>query len=285
MERELSAGAYLLAVDTWSTEQGESWPGGFVLSIEAFANGVWYEVALGEGLSWRHQRRRGGPLDDQSLDVLEVDPTRWELAPIRHDGCERVPDVALDLGALGAINAAFFEFDGVCTAKDMIRRDGVTEATNQKDDPQRTMVWNDGEAPSFAWVDLGADHTEHDNAVGGWPSLVTDSAVLAEPARTDSFHTARHPRSALAVTADGTLLLATADGRTAHGDGMTIEEWAGTLRDLGAVHAINVDGGGSSTLVAAGCSLEGTVNHPSDGGGDDHSGARWVSDGVYVLER
>jgi hypothetical protein len=58
----------------------------------------------------------------------------------------------------------------------------------------------------------------------------------------------RHPRAALAVTDHGLLLVA-CDGRTDHDAGMTLSELASTLVELGAVDALNLDGGGSTSLV------------------------------------
>jgi len=279
----VDAGDYLLVVDTWSNSSGDISPGGYTLAVEAFADGVWSDVEVSPGVVWSHLRERGGPRDDQSVDVVSFDPTLFEVAPVRHEGCEKVPNVAEDLGAIAAVNTAFFEFDGVCSSLDMVRRDATTYATNRKADPQRTLVWDDGGSPEWRWIPEEEDHLDHDNAIGGWPSLVSDGVVLLEPAGTDSFHTSRHPRAAVAIRDDGHLFIATADGRSVQGDGMTTAEWAEQLVELGAIDAINVDGGGSATLTVAGCSLEGTVNHPSDGGGDDHGGARSVSAGLYLL--
>ena len=57
---------------------------------------------------------------------------------------------------------------------------------------------------------------------------------------------------------------------------MTLEELASVLIELGAVEAINLDGGGSTTLVVKGRIL----NHPSD-----PTGERPVSDAILVRPR
>jgi putative cell wall-binding protein len=63
----------------------------------------------------------------------------------------------------------------------------------------------------------------------------------------------RHPRSAVARTADGELLLVTVDGRQpGYSSGMTIAELADFLIGLGAVDALSLDGGGSSQFVVEG---------------------------------
>ncbi len=68
-----------------------------------------------------------------------------------------------------------------------------------------------------------------------------------------------HPRSALGFN-DDRLFLIVVDGRQAeYSIGMTFYEMAGFLRDLGVKHAINFDGGSSSTFWGLG----GVVNRPS----------------------
>jgi len=63
--------------------------------------------------------------------------------------------------------------------------------------------------------------------------------------------TARHPRSAVGLSADGnTLLLVAVDGRQeGHSRGATLAELGELLKSLGATDALNLDGGGSTALV------------------------------------
>ncbi|MGZ4250996.1 MAG: phosphodiester glycosidase family protein [Solirubrobacteraceae bacterium] len=58
----------------------------------------------------------------------------------------------------------------------------------------------------------------------------------------------RYPRAALALTPDRLLAVA-CDGRTGRDAGMTLPELADALVDLGATDALNLDGGGSATLI------------------------------------
>jgi hypothetical protein len=61
----------------------------------------------------------------------------------------------------------------------------------------------------------------------------------------------RYPRAALGL-APGRLLAVACDGRDPGDAGLTLAELAGALVDLGAHTAINLDGGGSTSLVCAG---------------------------------
>ena len=72
----------------------------------------------------------------------------------------------------------------------------------------------------------------------------------------------RAPRSAVGITKKGNFVLAVVDGRSSESHGCTLTEWANLLREYGCYEAINLDGGGSSAIVAQGKLL----NSPSDGG-------------------
>ncbi|RSM38341.1 hypothetical protein DMA12_33505 [Amycolatopsis balhimycina DSM 5908] len=100
-------------------------------------------------------------------------------------------------------------------------------------------------------------------AVGGNEVLLRDGVV--QPVD----DVAMHPRTAVGFSADGTKLwLATVDGRQSDSRGMTELELARHLKSLGADDAINLDGGGSSTLLARneGEAAPSVRNSPSDGG-------------------
>ena len=71
----------------------------------------------------------------------------------------------------------------------------------------------------------------------------------------------RAPRTAVGVKRDGTILLLVVDGRSFASSGMTLNELAQYFLRLGAINAVNFDGGGSSAMVVDGR----LVNKPSDG--------------------
>lgn len=97
--------------------------------------------------------------------------------------------------------------------------------------------------------------------VSGHPTLLVGGA--ARDNNGDSLCTARHPRTVLGLSADKQkLFLAVVDGRATSRIGMTCDELATLLKGLGASDAVNLDGGGSSTMWVSGT---GVVNYPSDG--------------------
>jgi exopolysaccharide biosynthesis protein len=92
-----------------------------------------------------------------------------------------------------------------------------------------------------------------------------------------TFAVDRHPRTAIAKLASGKLLLVTVDGRQPGiSAGMSLYMLADLLLELGAVEAMNLDGGGSTTMVIQ----NKIVNKPSD-----QTGERPVSDAVLVFPR
>jgi Phosphodiester glycosidase/FlgD Ig-like domain len=100
-------------------------------------------------------------------------------------------------------------------------------------------------------------------ALGGGPTLVRNGRVVRQSGQGfSSGHThVRHPRTAVGQLANGRLLFVVADGRSSQSFGLTTRALATIMANRGAVTAISLDGGGSSTIA-----FEGRVlNIPSDG--------------------
>jgi hypothetical protein len=94
---------------------------------------------------------------------------------------------------------------------------------------------------------------------------------------TAGFAETRHPRTLIGTHPDGSAWLVTVDGRQpALSNGMTLRELRDLSRRIGLTNALNLDGGGSTTMWAAGK----IMNSPSD-----VSGPRKVSDAILVMRR
>jgi hypothetical protein len=105
---------------------------------------------------------------------------------------------------------------------------------------------------------------------------VFDSTAIIKSERlASSFLTTRHPRTFIGFDRDTTkLFLCTVDGRQELSLGMNFQEMADFLLSIGAWNAINLDGGGSTTLVVEGQ----IVNSPSD-----RTGERPVANTLQVI--
>jgi hypothetical protein len=116
--------------------------------------------------------------------------------------------------------------------------------------------------------------------VTGGPRLLRGGEIDINPARervSVEFSETWHPRTALALLNDGKILLVTVDGRQpALSAGMPLEMLARLLLEFGAREGLNLDGGGSTTMVVQGK----IVNSPSD-----RTGERPVSDAILLFPR
>ena len=121
--------------------------------------------------------------------------------------------------------------------------------------------------------------------VNGGPLLVKDGREDITPQHDGMVHPGnpgfaygwvvkRNPRTIAGVDAQGRTVLVTVDGRSTDDLGLSIPEAADVARSLGLVDAINLDGGGSTTMVLRGE----LISRPSDG-----SGERPVGDALLVL--
>lgn len=93
-------------------------------------------------------------------------------------------------------------------------------------------------------------------AVGGGPRLLANGQLAidaAEDGFDPSFVEFPNPRTAVGLSADGTkMYIVTVDGRQAISRGVSLDDLALTLQRYGAVDAMNLDGGGSTTMAVAG---------------------------------
>lgn len=114
-------------------------------------------------------------------------------------------------------------------------------------------------------VAIGPDQ-DVDMGVQGSDQILTNGEVMAM--NDDSLVKTSHPRTAIGVSKDGSKVYAIVlDGRSANSHGMTLPELGQLFKDLGAYNAVNLDGGGSSAMIARAAGDDGPAvwNTPSDG--------------------
>ena len=113
------------------------------------------------------------------------------------------------------------------------------------------------------------------SALGGGPRLVANGiAEVAQEGFRSDVTQGLGPRTAIGLDSEGRYIIVVADGRRPnYSTGLTLLELAYTLQKLGAVDAVNLDGGGSTAM-----SLRGRlINRPSDGS------ERSVSNALLVM--
>lgn len=190
----------------------------------------------------------------------------------------KVSDYAKKVSAIAAINGDYFDdhFNpvgftiGPCgpwtNTKDM-KREIVLQIANQRG-MLRKRAELDDDPPDPV-----------DAAISGWPFIVAGCKALGptELPGSDAFTRSPHPRTALGVSSDGTMLyFVVADGRRTGIPGLTLAELAAFMSDkLGVCSAMNLDGGGSAAMWVS----DKIVNRPSDGV------ERGVGDHIAVILR
>ncbi len=122
-------------------------------------------------------------------------------------------------------------------------------------------------------------YTGCDWVLGGYDILVNGGTVGAS-FHTDNSGNANAPRTIFGFKADGTGFICCIDGRQAgYSVGITVEKEAELAKALGAVYALELDGGGSTTMVIRQDDTLTLRNKPSDGS------MRRVSNAIMLVEK
>jgi hypothetical protein len=235
------------------------------------------------------------PAGPWAIHALDVDLARCNTAVAvkgapgaegRTKTSELLRDLAATRDVVGGVNADFFLFTppGVPTGAMVIAGRVITPPSNRPVFAMdsagvphiTTFRLRDFDSlavgdPRLAQASLLPFHPLE--AVGGRPVMTRDSVIVVIPDANGqpSFINTRHPRTAVGISNNGKrLLLVVVDGRQAgYSDGMSLPELATLMLALGARDAINLDGGGSTTLVYADSTRAMQIaNRPSDPTGE-----------------
>ncbi len=157
-----------------------------------------------------------------------------------------------------------------CFESSLARNEGlVLSAIPGSDEANRLLALTPGSTFTITWTFGWANVYD---AIGGVPLLVAESQDVVGDCTGSVCR--RNPRTGVGVTPDGKVLLVVVDGRQPKWSvGATMHEFAEIFLRLGASSALNLDGGGSTTMVVRG----NVVNRVSDGG------ERSVSTALLVL--
>lgn len=258
----------------------------------AIVNAWWQaqKIAPKTKLITHHFNQKDLFLANQYISYIEI--KRKGNAPIFAFGNEvkvkkTTSTFGKELGAIAAINGTFFDVANGGSV-DFIKINGVVIKQNVLDKngkrarhQQTAIVIDDkGKLALKKWDNTPNwenNLTEKDIMLSG-PLLIFDRKIAELD--TSSFTKSRHPRTAIGIKENGKVILLTVDGRQENSAGMSLYELTQTMRWLGCVSAINLDGGGSTTLWVK----EGVVNYPSDNKKWDHEGERKVAN-VVILKK
>lgn len=234
----------------------------------------------------------------QTISVIRFSPADFSLKPILSQEVTKVSDTAKRHNADYAINACYW---AVSTGKatTMIKSDGVVLSTTYSSWYPRVngllyMYYNKIEiVQSYDYPDYKGLIEDCDNVIACGPVLLDDGERISYDHVTESeeesmqskipFFIERHPRSVIGRDAKGNVYLVVVDGRAeGNAEGMTIAELTKVCAWLGMSEAMNLDGGGSSTLWSR---EQGVINHPCDNKKFDHEGERKVLSTIIVKRK
>lgn len=253
----------------------------------AIINAKWETKEIGKGITLKQTiipQLYGVP---QSISIIEIDKNKNLGIGITEYG-EIVSKSAVKFNAKAAINGSFFNVKrnhSTCFLKVYTE---VIDSTNVRIFEDRitgAVHVNNGKIKIIPWS------SKIENSYKGKKGVVLSSGPLmmldGEYSSFDNcnkvFVETKHPRSALCITKDKKVIFVAIDGRhNNNAGGINLLELRHFLKIIGAKDAINLDGGGSTTLWAKGMPYNGVVNYPSDNKKFDHYGEREVANIIYV---
>lgn len=169
-------------------------------------------------------------------------------------GASRVTEVVLTAGVVTSVSA---------TPGSGPIAEGTQVLLGREAGADALAALTPGTAVAVSYRPRSSDGQPLTTAIGGNVWLLRDGEISAEAAVD-----ADNPRTAVGFDATGTrMFLLTVDGRQADSHGLTLRDLAVMMRRLGAHDALNLDGGGSSTMLARepGAAEPQIENAPSDG--------------------
>lgn len=201
---------------------------------------------------------------EQQLYRMDINPRLFYLQPIQPTKRQKVKRMGKKNGATAAINGGYFiTKTHKAIASYFLKIDntiarytnGWGEAAIAMDSTKALTFIN--QLSQIATQDP-TWHRPYPNVLSAGPMLICDGRqLILSPQKQDK----RHPRTVIGIQSDSTITLLVVDGRQRGAEGMTRVELAWTCRVLGMKEALNLDGGGSSTMWSQ---RQRNINHPSD---------------------
>ena len=238
-----------------------------------FVNAKWNKEKVAKGIEWYQYHFTGEEKifdAEEFVNVLVVDQKkakrRFALTALEGK-LRRTSQAALDSGAIVAINGSFYNtrppYNSVCYLK--INGEVIFERSGKMGDRDGGAVLIDdrgrvsveqGDPDDPQWVSTRTEPS----IIGSGPMMLQDGQRI--DMGTGAFVTLRHPRTAIG-TSGNKVYLVTVDGRSKGNSlGVNLNELANILKWLGAENALNLDGGGSTTMYIEGQPENGIVNRP-----------------------
>lgn len=249
----------------------------------------WTENQVAKGLTWKHVHTEALFGSRQNLNLLEIDPRKRPFSLAwSPDTLVATSTFASKASAIAAINAGFFDTrkGGSVT---LLKVNGkLINQSNEKHVQDKSEILRGalviGKRKNTRIEAAGPDSLyfskKYKNVLLTGPLLLVGGEPVKLAKR--AFNDNRHPRTCACVTDKGKILLLTADGRTEQAYGLSLPELTELMKRLGCRDAVNLDGGGSTTMWISGQPFNGIVNMPCDNKLFDHLGERKVANAILI---
>ncbi|MFN6064994.1 MAG: phosphodiester glycosidase family protein, partial [Bacteroidota bacterium] len=226
---------------------------------------------------------------DQYILILKAKLTKYRLdLAFAKDSLIKTSDFAKQTNALAAINGGFFDMKAGGSVS-LLVSDGQVIHENK---PNVLSIDNEMGANALVIYENGKSEILPTEGANRIPMLknVEDALVTGPLLLNNSqinilqkrpFNDLKHPRSAICIGKKEIWLIAV-DGRHKEATGLNLNELSQFLLTCGCQHAINLDGGGSTTLFLNTNKFNGIVNHPSDNKKFDSEGERSVANILFI---
>jgi exopolysaccharide biosynthesis protein len=249
----------------------------------------WEKEKIASGLIWKSSHTLLNDSVPQNINILIVNLHKRRI-DIQNNPLENIPvsKQAASVNAIAAVNGGFFNIknggsvtylktDGKIfdsdTAIKWLRNANMTGSILIKSGEEILIQ----QVKSNSWYD---NHPEYDDVLVTGPLLVRNGIVPDLPQT--SLVINRHPRTAIGARNSKKIIIVTLDGRTREAAGMTLIELTDLMLLFHCRNAVNLDGGGSTTMWINGKPFNGVVNMPCDNKKFDHEGERAVSDILII---
>jgi|AntAceMinimDraft_1070359.scaffolds.fasta_scaffold05062_2 exopolysaccharide biosynthesis protein len=248
-----------------------------------YKNVEWIDSTLAEGVVWKRALIENFYEAPQSFNAIIIDRTKSNLIPqigYKYLTFAKTSELTEEVNGLVGINASFYSAETRKPVSWTVANGRLQAHTKQgvKDHFENGAIRFNNlrdlfiiTPPPTGWYLVKPDS----NVLAAGPLMMIEGEDVDYPMDSE-FVTKRHPRSALGILEDGNILLFTADGRNKMADGLSIPELHSILKVMGCISAINLDGGGSTTITVRKQDSVHVVNYPSDNKKFDHKGERSV---------
>lgn len=257
--------------------------------VEGFSKIKWIREKIAPGLVWKSSHTVLSDTIPQNINILVINLHRRDLS-LFYNPTENiiVSKQAVNAAALAAVNGGFFNIkDGgsttyIKTGGLIIDADTARKWSRNSNMTGSVLIDKKGHVaidPAMT-NSFYNEHPEYRDVLITGPLLITRKGKMQLPST--SLVKNKHPRTAIGKIGNHKIILVTLDGRTDQARGVTLDELADLMNSLHCKDAVNLDGGGSTTMWISGKPFNGIVNMPCDNKKFDQAGERKVSDIVIV---